>query len=92
MKAQIAYEAYRVSLKSRTRNWHELKRNKEHEDKSDEVFDAWLKENKASMLSRYYMGEFDAMPPHSQAGWGHLLIMHPTEMKTLGLVTSQRLV
>ena len=69
MKAQIAYEAYRDSLISRTRNWHELKAEAEHRDKTDEVFDIWLKENKSDALARYFMGEYDAMPEHTKNGW-----------------------
>lgn len=69
MTAQIAYEAYRDSLQSHTRNWHALKAEAEHKDKSDEMFDAWLRENKRDELSRFFMGEYDAMPEHTKDGW-----------------------
>lgn len=69
MREQTAYEAYRESLHSRTRNWHELRKSAEHKDKSDEVFDTWLKENQSDSLSRYFMGDYDAMPEHTKAGW-----------------------
>lgn len=67
--AQMAYESYRESLKSRTRNWHELKADAEHKDKSDETFDTWLSDNKREVLSRYFMGEYNLMPQHTKDGW-----------------------
>ena len=68
MKAQIAYEAYRDCLKSRTRNWHELRAG--HLDKTDDIFDTWLRENKSSAeLPRYFMGDYDSMPQHTKNGW-----------------------
>jgi len=69
MKEQIAYETYRDSLKSRTRNWHELKAEAVHKDKANEIFDTWLRENKSDILPRYFMGEYDAIPQHTKDGW-----------------------
>lgn len=70
MSGQIAYEAYREALASRTRNWHELKRDVDHAQKTDEGFDRWLRENRPEELNRYFMGDYDAMPDHTKAGWG----------------------
>lgn len=69
MTAKDAYEAYKNSLNARTRNWHNLKAETEHKEKSDSEFDIWLRENKSDALPRYFMGEYDAMPAHTKAGW-----------------------
>lgn len=69
MSGQIAYEVYREALASRTRNWHELKREEAHAQKTDQDFDQWLRENKPEELNRYFMGDYDAMPAHTKAGW-----------------------
>lgn len=69
MEEQIAYETYRDSLKSRTRSWHKLKAEAVHKDKTEEIFDIWLRENKHDNLSRYFMGDYNAMPQHTKDGW-----------------------
>ena len=69
MNGQIAYEAYRNFLNSRTRRWHELKALPEHENKSDDDLDAWIKENFHDRVDNYFMGDYEAMPEHSKQGW-----------------------
>ena len=78
MSAQIAYEAYRDHLKSRTRNWHLLKAEEAHKDIEDDAFDKWLIENKSDELTRYFMGEYDDMPEHSKGGW-EAFVEHASE-------------
>ena len=67
--APLAYQAYREYLQSRTRNWHEIKKTPEHNEKSAEAFDEWLRTHEAANLPRYFMGEYDAMPSHTKEGW-----------------------
>jgi hypothetical protein len=69
MKAEIAYQVYRDSLQARTRNWHELRADPIHKDISNEELDRWVEKYKADQLSRFFMGEYDAMPPHTKKGW-----------------------
>jgi len=71
--AQTAYEAYATHLTHRTRNWHELKKTANHQDKSDEELDDWIRENKKEELARFSMGTYEAMDTprhqHTIKGW-----------------------
>ena len=67
--APIAYQAYRKYLQSRTRNWHELKKTVANHENTPEAFDEWLRTQVDANLPRYFMGDYDAMPPHTKKGW-----------------------
>lgn len=69
MNAQIAYEAYRDSLKSRTRKWHELRAVPAHQNMADEMLDAWIREHHKDTVTYYFMGEYQDMPEHTKSGW-----------------------